>query len=75
MIAISYSEISDILFGNSTLKKLTFPQLIIQIIIMNEYIDYFLNYLQTEKDAAKSASSLGKTSLKWAWVIVAEAEL
>ena len=21
--------------------------------IMNEYIDYFLNYLQTEKDAAK----------------------
>src|SRR5450830_720968 len=25
-----------------------------RIIIMNQYIDYFLNYLQTEKDAAKS---------------------
>jgi hypothetical protein len=29
---------------------------------MDKYIDYFLNYLQTEKDAAKSVSSLGKTS-------------
>jgi len=25
-----------------------------KIIIMNQYIDYFLNYLQTEKDAANS---------------------
>jgi site-specific recombinase XerD len=25
-----------------------------KIIIMNQYIDYFLNYLQTEKDAASS---------------------
>jgi len=30
--------------------------------IMNKYINYFLNYLQTEKDAAKFVSSLGKTS-------------
>jgi len=29
---------------------------------MNHYIDYFLNYLQTEKEAAKLVSSLGKTS-------------
>ena len=29
---------------------------------MNQYIEYFLNYLQTEKDAAKSVSDLGKTS-------------
>ena len=29
---------------------------------MNELIDYFLNYLQPEKDAAKSVSNLGKTS-------------
>jgi len=29
---------------------------------MNQYIDYFLNYLQTEKDAAKSTISLEKIS-------------
>ena len=28
---------------------------------MNEFTDYFLNYLQTEKDAAKSVFNLGKT--------------
>jgi len=27
--------------------------------IINQYIGYFLNYLQTEKDAAKSATNLG----------------
>ena len=29
---------------------------------MNEYINYFLNYLQTKKDTAKSVSNLGKAS-------------
>ena len=29
---------------------------------MQQYINYFLNYLQTEKDAAKSVFNLERTS-------------
>ncbi len=41
---------------------------------MNEYIDYFLNYLQTEKDAAKSTIYKYRAVFKLKYIVSSTVE-